>query len=263
MPHLEYQKKSNRIYSELECHFHNVYEIYYFISGDADIMVEGKIYHLKPHSLLVLAPHVLHGIRVNSREDYVRYCLFIEPEDIIAERLHLLVNLLPDAKKNPSREILYENTQDFRLEQFFYNLKQLEDQSPDVKATLEPVFTEALVGQLYLISTILHPSTVHRTPSKISEIVNYLNAHISEHLTLDSVADQFFISKNYLNRTFKEVIGTTVIEYIRFKRVILAKQLMIDGESAMNAALRVGFSDYSSFYRAYTKYMKDSPRRAT
>lgn len=235
MGHLEYQKVSNRIYSELDCHFHSVYEIYYFVSGDADIMVEGKIYPLSPHSLLVLAPNVLHGIRVNSRADYVRYCLFIEPEDIIAERLHLLTNILPDIKKNPSQEILYEHTEAFRLEQFFYNLKQLENQNEDLKAALEPVFTEALVGQLYLMSNILRPSTVHKTPSKVSEIVNYLNAHITESLTLDLVADQFFISKNYMNRIFKEVIGTTVIEYIRFKRVALAKQLISEGETAMKS----------------------------
>lgn len=259
MGHLEYQKKSNRIYSEMDCHFHSVYEIYYFVSGDADIMVEGKIYHLTPHSLLVLAPNVLHGIRVNSREDYVRYCLFIEPNDIIPERMHLLTAILPDYKKNPSQEILYRHTENFQLEQFFFNLKQLDNLSEELRLCLEPVFTEALVAQLYLIANTMRPSTTHKTPDKINEIISYLNAHLAESLTLDSVANQFFISKNYLNRTFKCVVGTTVMEYIRLKRVLLARQYIQDGESAMNAALRVGFSDYSSFYRAYTKFLKVSP----
>lgn len=261
MSHLEYQKKSNRIYSEMECHFHSVYEIYYFVSGDADIMVEGKIYNLTPHSLLVLAPNVWHGIRVNSRADYVRYCLFIEPDDIIPERMHLLTEILPEYIKNSSQELLYRNTEAFRLEHFFYNLKQLESQSEETKRALEPIFLEALVAQLYLLSNTLRPSTSHKAPSKVDEIINYINAHLTEPLTLDIVANHFFISKNNLNRTFKNVVGTTVIEYIRMKRVVLARQYIQDGESATNAALHVGFSDYSSFYRAYTKFLKVSPSK--
>ena len=264
MSHLEYYKKTNRIFSELECHFHGVYEIYYFVSGDAEIMVDGKIYKLSPHSLILLAPNVYHGIQVNSVADYIRYVLFVTPNDISPERMQILTNIMPNHKKNPGQEIFFENIEAFHLEHFFWNLKQLETQPNELKETMEPIFVEALLAQINLIYATQKPSSVqYHTPSKIMDIINYINSHLSDPLSLDIVADHFFISKNYLNKNFKQYLGTTVAEYIRFKRVILAKQFMNNGESAMDAAMQAGFSDYSTFYRSYVKFMKTAPKNAS
>lgn len=258
---LEYHKKSNRVYSELECHAHSVYEVYYFVAGDAELMVEGRVFKLTPHSLIIFPPGVLHGIQVNSKEDYIRYCLYIEPNEIMPERKHLLTEVIPNMKLQANQELLYENTKDFNLEQFFSNLKMLESQPKEVKDAIEPIFIEALIAQINILSRTLRPSTYIRTTSKkTDEIVAYINEHLTESLSLDSIASQFYISKNYLNHMFKESLGTTVVEYIRIKRVALAKQFMKEGQTAMNAALMAGFCDYSSFYRAYTKYNNFSPR---
>lgn len=259
MGHLEYHKSSNRIYSELGGHCHSVYEIYYFVCGNAEIMIEGKIHPLTPHSLLVIPPNVFHGIRVNTRNDYIRCCMYVGHNDIIPERKHLLSAIMPDTKKKASQELLYEHIESYRLEQFFYNLKQLENQPEEIQKTLEPIFIEALAAQIYLLSNTMRPSKINKAPSKIVEIVSYLNEHLTEDLSLESISDHFFISKNYLNRTFKETIGTTVMDYIRSKRVALARQMIKDGESATSAAIQVGFADYSAFYRACKKYTKFAP----
>ncbi len=258
---VEYHKTNNKIYSQLEGHCHSVYEIYYFISGDADIMVEGKMYPLSPHTLFLIAPNVLHGIRVNSRADYVRNILFISPDSLLPERRHLLTGILPRNKKKPAMELLYEHTEAYRLDDFYYNLKQLDDQPPEVKEMLSPIFAEALLSQIYLLGRSIKPATfINQMPEKVMEIISYLNAHLTEQQTLDEIASHFFISKNYLNVNFKKYLSTTVMDYVRYKRIILAKQAIAAGESAMDAALQSGFTDYSSFYRAYVKYVGISPR---
>ena len=128
MGHLEYKKTSNHMFSEFGCHMHGVYEIYYFVSGDVEIMVEGRIFKLTPHSLIIFPPNVLHGCQVNSREEYVRYCLYISPQDMMPERRHLLTDIIPSDIKSHSHEILYEHTEAFQLEQFYTNLNRLEQQ---------------------------------------------------------------------------------------------------------------------------------------
>ena len=258
---LEFHKKNNKIYSQLDGHCHTVYEIYYFISGDADIMVEGKMYPLSPHTLFIIAPNVLHGIRVNSKADYIRNVLFISPDSLLPERRHLLTGILPHHKKVQASELLYEHTEEYHLDQFFESIHQLENEPEDVRDMLMPIFCEALLSQIYLLVHSLKPATfINQMPEKVMEIITFLNAHLTEPQTLDSVADHFFISKNYLNSNFKRYLGTTVMDYIRYKRVILARQAIKSGESAMDAALQSGFSDYSSFYRAYVKYEGASPR---
>ena len=258
---LEYHKINNRIYSQLDGHCHSVYEIYYFISGDAEIMVEGKVYPLSPHTIFLIAPNVMHGIQVNSRADYVRNVLFISPEHLLPERRHLLTGILSTNKKKPSLELLYEHTEDFHLDEFFYNIHRLDSQPRDVQEMLCPVYYEALLAQIYLLGRTLKPAKlINQMPDKIMEIISYINLHLTEPQSLDEIASHFFISKNYLNANFKKYLSTTVMDYIRYKRLILAKQAIQAGESAMDAALQSGFADYSSFYRAYVKYAGTSPR---
>lgn len=258
---VEYQKKTNRVYSEFGCHCHSVYEIYYFIDGDADIMIEGKVYALTPHTLILLAPGVMHGIQVNSDVDYIRDVIYITTKDMMPERFHTLTSIVPDLKKTPSEVFIYEKTHAYHLDQFFFNINRLKEEPQDMKAMFEPVFIEALIAQINLLCRNLKSSTAnYKTDSRITEIVKYINAHLTEHMSLNMLSEKFFLSKNYLNKLFKQYLGTTVNEYIRYKRVVVARQHMIqDGENAMTAAMNVGFTDYSSFYRTYTKYIKSSP----
>ncbi|MBO4750529.1 MAG: helix-turn-helix transcriptional regulator [Lachnospiraceae bacterium] len=258
---LEYHKKDKKVYSQLDGHFHSVYEIYYFISGDADIMVEGKIYPLKPHTLFLITPGVLHGIRVNSRADYVRNVLFLSPDNLMPERRQLLTDIMPGGKKKRSLEVLYEHTEAYHLDDFFYQLHRLDDQPQEIREMFSPIFLEALLAQIHLLGRELKPATfVNALPDKMLEIINYVNGHLTENQTLDDIASHFFISKNYLNANFKKYLGTTTMDYVRNKRIILARQAMQNGASAMDAALQSGFTDYSSFYRAYVKYAGTSPR---
>lgn len=69
----------------------------------------------------------------------------------------------------------------------------------------------------------------------------------------------FFISKYYMNRAFKKATGTTVMDYLIYKRVIMARQLILNGHTASDAAAQSGFGDYSTFYRAYKKLMHHAP----
>jgi len=258
---IEYHKKTNRIFSELQCHFHSVYEIYYFISGNCEILVDSVRYKLNPHSLVLIAPNILHGIQVNSEEDYVRTCLYLRGDELTPERKYLLESVMHKHTRNFGRDVYYENTEKYRLDELFLNLKELEDKSDEIKGILEPIYTEALLAKIFTLTNELRAtSDNYGVPSKINEVANYINAHLTENICLDEIADSFFISKNNLNKSFKNVTGYTVMEFVRLKRVLLAKSLMVNGDSAINAALQVGFADYSSFYRAYVKYLYTGPR---
>lgn len=259
---LEYMKKTNTVFSEFECHCHSVYEIYLFLSGNCEIKIEGTAYALKPYSLILMAPNVMHGIQTYSEDDYVRCVLYLPVNELMPERHYVLMNCIPDTKKSERSFVIYENTQAFHLEKFYYYLKQLEEYPENAKTELEGIFIEALLAQINLICQKLKPSNAFQSSNgQITEIIQFINLHLTDSLTLATLSDHFYLSKNRLNSLFKSHLGTTVIEYIRYKRVVMAKQLITyEGESATNAALQVGFTDYSSFYRSYIKYLHKSPR---
>ena len=93
----------------------------------------------------------------------------------------------------------------------------------------------------------------------ITDMIRYLNEHLTEPVTLDDLSSRFFISKYYMNRAFKKATGTTVMDYLIYKRVVMARQLMLNGFTASDAANETGFGDYSTFYRAYKKVMGCRP----
>ena len=79
-------------------------------------------------------------------------------------------------------------------------------------------------------------------------------------MTLESICEKFYISKSQLNRRFKRVIGSTVWEYVTTKRLILAKELLQNGETPMTVYSKCGFNDYTSFFRAYKSRFFVSPK---
>ena len=95
----------------------------------------------------------------------------------------------------------------------------------------------------------------------VEEIVRYLNAHLSESITLDDLSARFFISKYYLNTVFKKYTGTTVMNYVTHKRLAAARQSIRRGTPPTDAAQECGFGDYSAFFRAYKKLYAQPPSR--
>jgi AraC-like DNA-binding protein len=252
-----YSSKANPNY---QIHCHNIYEIYYFIEGDVDYLVEGKQYHPTPHSIILLSPHVFHGVRVNSDKPYRRFAFHFHPDILHIERRNLLLSAFPGHEKHSVKEVYYENTDAYRLFSFFEAFIDCSKQSSALIQQLLPIYTEGLLAQLTIMSQTLCPVQKNENISNtITDIITYLNDHLTEPITLDQLSDQFFISKYYLNRAFRKATGTTVGDYLIYKRVIFAQQLLINGYSAIEAAQKSGFNDYSAFYRAYRKHLGHSP----
>ncbi len=251
---------SNEVTGEFNIHSHSIFEVYYFIEGDVDYLVEGKQYRPTPYSLLLLSPHVFHGVRVNSEKNYRRYVLHFHPDIINLDYRSLLLSAFPSTKKYSNREVYYENTSQFKLHPFFEALSDCSKQPDEVAAKLFPIYIEALLSQLTIMCRTLQPVENGKTISQtISNVITYLNENLNERITLDDLSEHFYISKNYLNRAFRKATGTTVLDYLIYKRVIYAQQLLLNGYTASEAAIRSGFSDYSSFFRAYQKITGHSP----
>lgn len=91
--------------------------------------------------------------------------------------------------------------------------------------------------------TAIHKSSKYQT---IYNIADYISDHYAESISLDGLAGIFYLSKFYLSRSFKEVTGYGVNEYVNILRTKRAKQLLeettlsvseIAGRSAMKVLL--------------------------
>lgn len=240
-------------------HCHNFYEVYLFLEGDVDYLVEGHKYKPTPNSLLLLAPHVFHGVKINSDSPYRRSSVHFHPDILSPERRAFLLSAFPSPEKDPERKIYYEHTERFYLSTYFEAFRGCADRSEKIKEQQLSICVEALLSQIISMRETDSPSDKDLTSDPISEIIWYLNQHLGDEISLDQISERFFISKHHLNKVFKKATGTTVFDYLLHKRVITAQQLLINGSSAQDAALASGFKDYSSFYRSYTRILGHSP----
>ena len=90
---------------------------------------------------------------------------------------------------------------------------------------------------------------------KVIDLITYINENISSDLSIDLLADHFFLSKYHMMRIFKNETGYSIHQYISEKRILQAKTLIMSGVPATNACLECGFKDYSSFSRAFKNQM--------
>ena len=100
----------------------------------------------------------------------------------------------------------------------------------------------------------------YRVDPKIEEILKYIAGHLEEELTVDALAGRFYLSRYYLMHRFKAVTGYTVHQYISQKRLLRAAELIRSGAPVMKAAEQAGFSEYSTFLRAFQNTFHMSPR---
>ncbi|OMF80251.1 helix-turn-helix domain-containing protein [Paenibacillus glucanolyticus] len=239
-------------------HCHNFYEVFYFIAGDVSYLVEGTRYVPEPHSLLLIAPHVFHGVRIESDAPYERISLHFVPGFLHPENQTVLLH--PFHAGSGSAGIYYKDNGEHVMYPFFKQLIDARFAGEAIRELSLRVRLEALLSQIGMSSYSLNgtPETSPFTKS-VSRIITYLNDHITESIKLDDLSAAFYISKHHLNKMFRKATGTTVGNYVTHKRVVMAQNLMLQGQTASSAAAAVGFHDYSSFFRAYKKVLGHPP----
>ena len=231
-------------------HSHDSYEILLFIQGDSRYVVEGNTYSLEPYDVMILRKNEMHRIYHNSESAYERYILMVEPDFFTEHNCKELESEFLKKTNGSKNKIdaslcvssgLYDAF--LRLQKYSHNFKEL----------YTPIVDAVITEILYLINNVKLFSKDDNSDSQLKSIISYINNNYTDEISLDELAEQFFISKYHLCRIFKEGTGITVHSYITNKRLIRVKELKSEGYSLGEAAILAGFGNYSSFYRAYQK----------
>ena len=97
-------------------------------------------------------------------------------------------------------------------------------------------------------------------PEQMLFVKQYIDNHYMHKLTIDDLADHFFISKYHLMREFKKYTGQTIHAYLNQVRIHQAQRVLISLDiSKAYIAMTTGFEDYSLFYRSFIKHTGCSP----
>ena len=93
----------------------------------------------------------------------------------------------------------------------------------------------------------------------VNNVIAYINQNFQYEISLEEIAKEFYVDKFYISRLFKEYVGVTVWNYVIFRRISAFNDLIRVNTPIEEAYLRVGFLNYSNFFRLYKKHMNMTP----
>lgn len=127
----------------------------------------------------------------------------------------------------------------------------------------DPLETQALfldiMARLLSEHAGLEPPVMADDPKAVSKVRAYLNAHFTEHISLEQLASVAGLSPFHLSRIFTARTGLPPHEYQTARRIRRAKRLLEAGEPMAQVAVECGFSDQSHLNRAFKRIMGMTP----
>ena len=92
------------------------------------------------------------------------------------------------------------------------------------------------------------------------QIMEYLKRHYQEDISLDLLADRYYLNPSYLSRMFKQCLGTGLTDYLIELRMENAKKLLLTGKyKVYEISQKVGYKSDKYFFRVFKSYTGQSP----
>ena len=245
-------------------HIHPYYEIYICISGDVNYIVRNYQYHLNPGDIIVIPPHELHSVILDSPCEYDRFYFQFSSDALCSLQFdlshefehnfssgHNLLRLSPEKKKSI-------------LSQLFKLDKTSKIETSTAKLTSFATFLDVL-------STIIHEKKkayddaeylIHSNISPlVADALNYLEENFRNIVNMSEISDSLNVTYPYLSSLFKKALGISLQQYLQHLRIAHAKQLLEKNLSITDVCFKSGFNDCSYFIKKFRQSVGITPHQ--
>ncbi len=246
----------------MEMHIHDCYEIYYSISGGKQFLIDNKFYGIEPGTLFVINQYESHKLTQVDKMVHERIVLSIHPD--YTKKLSTAETNLDACFSGRPRDFCHKislsREQQSRFLYYINKITGAEGYGHDV------IEKAAFMEMMILINNTLQTNGSHAScgcvySQQVDDILSYINQNINFPITIEQLSGEFFLSESYICRIFKAAPGTTINKYICARRISIAKSLLSEGRSVTEAYEKSGFTDYSNFFKAFTKAVGISPKK--
>ena len=245
-----------------EYHCHDFFEFYVHIHGGQYMGLDNNMYALKPNQIFIIPPFCMHGLSATSAlQDYRRGYLNLAPD--------MLRTLGCGQIDLDSFFRSYTSQGQFTFQLLPQDAEACVDLMQRLNTPRRDDVLENFRNCGYLIEFLhrvcqalrqAHPVTSSVLPNSIiQEVLAYINSNYTQQLKTEQLAKRFGISVSYLSHEFQKFTNRSVYDYILYRRVMLARQMMNSDLSLNAIAYQCGFNDYSNFLRMFRKLVGVSP----
>ena len=204
--------------------------------------METKI--LKENQIIIIPPLIYHTIASNKKGNYKRLTSLFDIDAIPLE----------------IKEKFTEKVSQFNVfsSQNIDNLKMICNANSSVFA---PLSHSIMIQAFYDAILSEQIETYRETDEFLKQIINYIDYNLCKNITLDDLANYTSRSKSSVCHLFEEKMNISPKQYIIQKKLALANKLISDGTPPSVASIKVGYDNYSTFWRIYRKHFSSAPSK--
>lgn len=255
---------TDQFQKEFVYHYHDFNKILILLRGDVTYTIEGRAYDLQPNDIVFVKAGEVHKPVINGTSPYERIVIYVSPDYLDSHQKGDadLSTCFHQAHMEQSHVLRIKSFSNSRLNS---SIKRIENSlhDKDFASDLlhEVLFLEFMI-ELNRSSLCDNIAYISNTSSNkmVLTIIEYLNTHLTEDISIDTLAKHFFLSRYYLMHTFKEETGYTIGNYLAAKRLLLAREMIASGKPITEVCYACGYKNYSTFSRAYKKNFGKAPR---
>lgn len=246
-------------------HSHSFYEIILCKSGNIQYLLDGNRFRLQNGDILLIPPGISHQplFLEPLTEPYERYVIWIDRSfwDSTIKEYHELDFAFSQCQKRGS--YLLRSTRATWSGLFMgaaSALKEVEEKKLGWQFCYRTTILSLMahIGRTYYYQDI--PITASEKTSLTDDIFHYIDAHLTEKITLERVAKNFLVSESTISHLFRKHFGVPFHRCVIQRRLISAKNAILSGVPIHKVWETCGFPDYSSFYRSFKREYGISPR---
>lgn len=248
------QNINSRMYQtdSVPMHWHDFYEIELVVSGSGVHTVNGTDYPWKTGEMHIIRLTDFH--RITLDEPGILHLVQIRPS-------HMPEVFLKEISLQGGNLVTYLSPKDFSAANALCLM--LEDRASgkrECQDDMEEHLLSALITLFFRSLDAGQASVKDADDILLDKIVIYINESFRENLTLEQIADRFFISKNYLCFYFKKHMNKSVMNYIKELRLEYAARLAVTTNiKCIEICETCGYGSVSNFLRDFKKRFGVSP----
>lgn len=244
-------------------HYHDSYEIYYLLSGSRYYFINDRRLKVEKGDLILINKGILHKTMYGGSPMHERV-LIIFDETYIQGILELSADIdLLQAFHQNKNLVRLQKPEQTAVERLLFGIMK-EARGKDLG---HESYVRLAMGELLIFINRKAAQTrpagsgqMNQMHGKISEIIKYINIRYMKKISLESIADNFYISPYYLSRTFRKETGFTFVEYLNSLRIREAQQLLRETHlNVSEIAERVGYESQTHFGRVFKRITGMSP----
>lgn len=250
-------------------HIHPEYEINFLMHGKRQLLFDNRSYMIEEGTLVLLDSsriHMFMAAEEDSDAYYERIILYLSKEKVEEyDRIFPELELRAFFQQHDGVYVLSPGERQRTMQMFETVMQELESEQGKSQTLVDLTIIQFFIDfwrsnrpAAYLLGG--NTRQKKGKASVVHDVSEHIASHFCEQLTLENLAEKFFVSESYLSRSFKDSTGVGIKEYINILRIRKAQELLEDSKlSVSEIAEAVGFESASYFGRVFQKHLAISP----